>query len=416
VTDGERILGLGDLGVNGMPIPIGKLALYTLCAGIHPGATLPIILDVGTENPELLTDPLYLGTHQPRLRGTEYDRFIDMFVQAVKLVFPNVLLQWEDFSKGNARRLLDRYQDVLCTFNDDIQGTGAVTLAGLLAASAVAGSGRLTGQRFVMYGAGSASIGICDQIVAAMRSEGTPAEEARRAIWLVDSRGLVHTGRSDLDNGKALYAQPAERVAGWGFLLPERIPLADVVQHVHPTALIGTGAQPGAFSEPIVREMAAHVERPIIFPLSNPTSKSEAWPTDLIAWTEGRALVATGSPFPDVTYHGRRYAIGQCNNMFIFPGMGLGVLAANARRVTDSMFVAAARALSELSPAGADPAASLFPPVDEVRAVSAHVALAVAAEAAHAGVAEPSAPEEIERQVDALMWAPHYPQLRLKRA
>lgn len=413
VTDGERILGLGDLGVGGMGIPVGKLALYTVCAGIHPARTLPIILDVGTDNQELLSDPLYLGWHHKRVRGAAYDAFIDTFVQAAKRMFPHVLLQWEDFAKNNARRLLTQYQDQLCTFNDDIQGTGAVTLAGLLAAVHVIGA-KLSEQRVVILGAGSAATGIAEQIVAAMESEGRSLEEARRSIWLLDSHGLVHTGRKDLEAEKAPYAQPKERIAGWNTTSSEQIELQEVVTQVHPTILIGTAAMPGVFTEAIVREMASHVERPIIFPLSNPTSMSEAAPVDLIAWTEGRALIATGSPYPAVSYNGQTITIGQCNNMFIFPGMGLGVIAAQARRVTNEMFIAAARALSECSPARQAATASLYPRVEDVREVSRRVALAVGLAAQQAGVAEQTSSAELERRVTATMWTPHYPHLKYK--
>jgi len=412
-TDGERILGLGDLGIGGMGIPIGKLSLYTLCAGIHPATTLPIMLDLGTDNQELLNDPLYLGWRHERVRGTEYDAFVEAFVQAVMHVFPDVLLQWEDFAKNNARPLLDRYRDRLCTFNDDIQGTGAVTLAGLLAATAVTGA-QLSDQRIVILGAGSAATGICEQIVAAMVREGRTVDEAKAAIWLVDSHGPVHEGRMDLDSGKRAFAQPLERAVAYHLARPNGVTLADVVRQVRPTILIGAAAQPGAFTEPLVREMAQHAERPIIFPLSNPTSKGEAAPADLIAWTEGRALVATGSPFPDVRFGGRVFHNSQCNNVFIFPGVGLGVIAAGARRVTDAMFVVAARALSELSPARQDPTASLYPPLEQVRQVSRKVALVVGAEAQRAGLAEPTSPEELARRVDAAMWTPKYPRLTRK--
>lgn len=413
VTDGERILGLGDLGVGGMGIPVGKLALYTLCAGIHPATTLPVILDVGTDNEELLSDPLYVGWHHKRVRGSDYDSFIDSFVQAVRRHFPNVLLQWEDFAKGNARRLLDHYRDHLCTFNDDIQGTGAVTLAGLLAAVEVTGS-KLSEQRVVILGAGSAATGIAEQIVAAMESEGRSTDEARRAIWLIDSHGLVHEGRGDLEVEKRPYAQPRERIASWAGSQSQPMGLQEVVEQVHPTILIGTAARSGVFTEQIVREMARHVERPIIFPLSNPTSKSEAVPVDLIDWTGGRALIATGSPFDDVTYHGKTISIGQCNNMFIFPGVGLGVLASRARHVTNEMFVAAARALSECSPARKDPTASLYPLVEDVRDVSRRVAIAVGVAAQQAGVAEAISREELEQRVTKHMWIPHYPRLKYK--
>jgi malate dehydrogenase (oxaloacetate-decarboxylating) len=413
VTDGERILGLGDLGIGGMGIPIGKLALYSLCAGIHPATTLPIVLDVGTDNQELLDDPLYLGWRHERVRGQAYDTFVEAFVQAVMRVFPNALLQWEDFAKNNARRLLERYHDRLCTFNDDIQGTGAVTLAGLLTATSITSS-KLSEQRIVILGAGSAATGICDQLVAAMIGEGCAEADAKAALWLVDSHGPVHEGRMDLEPFKRQYAQPLERVVALHLARPTGITLVDVVRQVHPTILIGTSAQPSAFTEPIIREMAHHVARPIIFPLSNPTSHSEAAPADLIAWTKGRALVATGSPFPDVHYGGRTIHIGQCNNVFIFPGMGMGVIASGARRVTDSMFVAAARALSEHSPVRHDHAASLYPPLEQVRQVSRHVALAVGAEAQRAGLAEPASPEELARRVDAAMWTPRYMRLTHK--
>jgi malate dehydrogenase (oxaloacetate-decarboxylating) len=411
VTDGERILGLGDLGVGGIGIPLGKLALYTLCAGIHPASTLPVVLDVGTDNEELLGDPLYLGWHHRRVRGQEYEEFVDAFVQGVKRAFPRAVLQWEDFAKDHARRLLDRYRDELCTFNDDIQGTGAVTLAGLLAAVEITHS-TLSEQRIVVLGAGSAATGICEQLVAAMQEEGTSREAALATIWLVDSHGVVHSGRTDLDAGKRAFAQPLDRIAGWPRGTSGRIELATVVSQVHPTILLGTAAQPGVFTESIIREMAAHVERPIIFPLSNPTAKSEAIPEDLIAWTGGRALVATGSPFPDVAYGGRVLQIGQCNNMFIFPGVGLGVIASGARRVTEGMFIAAARALSARSPARHAPTASLYPPVEAVRDISREVALAVGRAAQQAGVAEQTTPDELERRVAATMWSPEYRQLR----
>ncbi len=412
VTDGERILGLGDLGVGGMGIPVGKLALYTLGAGIHPATTLPVLLDVGTNNQELLTDPLYLGWCHARMQGQDYDEFVEAFVEAVMRRFPDALLQWEDFASGNAARLLARYRDRLCTFNDDIQGTGAVTVAGLLAAVDVAGA-TLREQRVVMLGAGQAAIGIADQIVAAMIGAGLTEDEARSALWLVDIGGLLHTGRTDLDAGAHPYVQPGERVAGWRLAQAGRIALDDVVRHVRPTILLGVAAAPGAFTEEIVREMARHVARPIIFPLSNPTSKSEAVPAALLAWTEGRALVATGSPFPDVTYEGRVFRIGQCNNAFIFPVVGLGVIASGTRRVSGAMFVAAARALSALSPARHDPTASLYPALEDLREVSRQVALAVGAEAQRAGLAEETTPDELERRVEATMWTPRY--RRLKR-
>jgi malate dehydrogenase (oxaloacetate-decarboxylating) len=390
-----------------MGIPVGKLSLYTLCAGIPPGSTLPILLDTGTDNKELLDDPLYLGWRHERVRGQQYDEFIEAFARAVTRVFPDVLLQWEDFSKGNATRLLERYRDRLCTFNDDIQGTGAVTLAGLLAAAEVTGS-KLSRQRVVILGAGSSATGISDQIVSAMMSEGLTEREARSAIWLVDSQGLVHTGRLGLESFKQKFAQPLDILSEWRLERPDHVSLMDVIVNVHPDILLGTSAQPGAFTKEIVTEMARHVERPVIFPLSNPTSKSEALPIDLIDWTDGRALVATGSPFPPVVFEKRIIHIGQCNNAFIFPGVGLGVIASGARRVPDELFVAAARALAEFSPAMHDRAASLFPALEEVRKVSRRVAIAVGLEAERLGVARAAGREELERRVDEKMWVPRY--------
>jgi malate dehydrogenase (oxaloacetate-decarboxylating) len=406
VTDGERILGLGDLGIGGMGIPIGKLSLYTVCAGIHPASTLPVILDVGTNNQELLNDPLYVGWRHERIRGAEYDAFVEAFVTALSKRFPRVLLQWEDFARHNAARLLERYRDRLCSFNDDIQGTGAVALA-VAMAGAAAGGVRFADQRVVLLGAGSAAAGITRQLVTGMRSDGLSADEARRRIWLVDAPGLVHSRQKDLDAFKSDYARPLEAVADW-VGAPEHIPLLEVVKRVRPTILIGAAAQPQAFTEEIVREMARHVTRPMIFPLSNPTSKSEALPVDLINWTEGRALVATGSPFEDVQYQGRTIRIGQCNNAYIFPGVGLGVIAAQARRVTDAMFIAAARTLSELAPVRRDPSLALVPPLREVRDVAKRVAVAVAVQAQRDGVADALSDDELVRRIDATMWTPEY--------
>jgi malate dehydrogenase (oxaloacetate-decarboxylating) len=362
------------------------------------------MLDVGTDNRELLDDPLYLGWRHARVRGREYDDFIETFVEAVKEKFPGVLLQWEDFSKQNAARLLERYRDRLCTFNDDIQGTGAVTVAGLLAAMKVVGS-RLGKQRIVILGAGSSAIGICDQIVAAMIHEGYTTHDARQMLWLVDSKGLVHDGRSDLETSKKKYARPAvsNETAGSSFL--------DVVRNIHPTILIGTSGQRGAFSEDIIREMARHADRPVIFPLSNPTSKSEATPGELLNWTDGRALIATGSPFPPTSHNGKLIRFGQCNNAFIFPGVGLGVIASGARRVTDAMFSAAAHVLSDFSPAMNDPDGPLFPSLEAVREVSYQVALAVGTEAVRAGLTSTSL-DSLKSLIVEMMWAPRYVPLK----
>ncbi len=413
-TDGERILGLGDLGVGGMGIPVGKLSLYTLCGGIHPARTLPILLDVGTDNQEALADPLYLGWRHERVRGQAYDDFIEAFVQAVIRAFPNVLLQWEDFAKSNARRLLDRYRDRLCTFNDDIQGTAAVAVAAILSASNVTGT-ELPGQRIVIVGAGSAGIGISDQIVAAMMSDGLSERDALARLWLVDRYGLLHSATPGLQPMQMHYAQPLERMQGWARNASGNLALEQVVEQVKPTVLIGTTGQPGMFTEQVVRAMARHVERPAIFPLSNPTSRSEATPADLIAWTDGRALVATGSPFPEVSHGGRTFRIAQCNNVYIFPGVGLGVIATRARRVSDAMFLAAARALGDASPARTDRNAALFPPLEEITQISRRIALATAAQAQREGLAEPTTPEELERRVDAARWDLCYPRLRRRR-
>ena len=407
VTDGQRILGLGDLGMNGMGIPVGKLSLYTLCAGIHPATTLPILLDVGTDNPALLNDPLYLGWRHERVKGAEYDAFIEQFVRAVMKRWPQVLLQWEDFSKGNASRLLDRYRDTLCTFNDDIQGTGAVTAAGILAAVKAAGR-PIADERVVILGAGSAATGIGDQIVLAKEKAGVPADQARRSLWLIDTQGLVHTGRAEMEETKKRFAQPRESLSGWTLDRPGEYFLADVVRNVKPTALIGTSAQPGVFTEPIVRDMARAVDRPIVFPLSNPTSKCEALPADLLRWTDGRALVATGSPFAPVEVKGSPVKIGQCNNAYIFPGLGLGVVASRARRVSDRMFFAAAETLADLSPALEDPAAGLFPDLTSIRSVSHAVALAVARQAQREGLADKISEAELEERVSAKVWVPRY--------
>jgi malate dehydrogenase (oxaloacetate-decarboxylating) len=413
VTDGERILGLGDQGAGGMGIPIGKLSLYTLCGGIHPAATLPILLDVGTNNQDALRDPLYTGWRHERVRGRDYDEFVEAFVQGVIRQFPNALLQWEDFAQANAGRLLDRYRDRLCTFNDDIQGTAAVTTGTLLAAVKVTGS-PLRDQRIAVLGAGSAGCGISEQICAAMVREGLPEAEARARFFLVDRSGLLREGLTGLLPFQEKFLQPRERLSGWTLAQSDTITLADVVKNVRPTILIGASGVPGAFTETIVREMARHVPRPIIFPLSNPTSRCEAVPSDLLAWTDGKALVATGSPFPDVTHRGRTIPIPQCNNSYIFPGLGLGVLAAGARRITDGMFMAASLALADSSPALRNTDAPLLPPLADIRSVSRRIALAVAAEARRAGVTSRAGGDNLERLVDARMWMPLYPRLKRK--
>jgi malate dehydrogenase (oxaloacetate-decarboxylating) len=413
VTDGERILGIGDQGVGGLGIPIGKLSLYTLIGGINPARTLPIILDVGTNNPERLHDPQYLGWCHERITGQAYLDFIDQFVQAVKQELPGACLQWEDFSARHARPILDRYRDRLLTFNDDIQGTAAVAMGALIGAMHATGK-RLREQQIVFLGAGAAAIGVADYLRAAMVEDGISDPEARSRFWILNSGGLLHTRRTGLTAEQMVYAQPCERVTGWPRTANNEIGLADVIGNIEASILIGLSTVGGAFSEPIVREMARKVDRPIIFPLSNPTARSEATGEDLIRWTEGRALVATGSPFAPVEFAGRRIPVGQCNNIYIFPAVGLGVVASRARRITDSMMLAAARALGANSPAVKDPTAALLPPLSEVRRVAREIAIAVGMEAQQAGVAPQVSEEELRERVRASQWIPEYAEIALE--
>ena len=411
VTDGERILGIGDQGAGGLGIPIGKLSLYTLIGGIRPERTLPIVLDVGTNNEERLRDPEYLGWPHERVTGQEYFDFIDQFVQAVKQELPETCLQWEDFATPHARPILDRYRDQTLTFNDDIQGTAAVVLGAIVGAVKVTGKS-LKDQQIVFLGAGSAGIGVADFLRAAMREEGVSENEARSQFWVVDKDGLLHSGRKDLSPEQSVYAQPEERVSGWPATANGHIGLADVIGKIEATILIGLSTVGGAFTETIVREMARKVQRPIIFPISNPTIKSEAKADDLIRWTDGRALIATGSPFAPVSYNGRTIPIAQCNNIYIFPAIGLGVVAARARRVTDGMILAAGRTLGEQSPALRDASASLLPGLANLRAVAAAIAVAVGLEAQRAGVAPKTTEEELRERVKATQWTPGYPALK----
>jgi malate dehydrogenase (oxaloacetate-decarboxylating) len=409
VTDGERILGIGDQGVGGLGIPIGKLSLYTLIGGVPPAQTLPIVLDLGTNNEGRLADPEYLGWRHERITGNEYYDFIDRFVQAVIRELPDTLLQWEDFSKGHARPILDRYRDRLVTFNDDIQGTAAVTASAVFSAVRVSGK-RLRDQQVVMLGAGSAGIGVADSLREAFVADGLTEDEARSRFWLVNSGGLLHSGRADLSAEQRPYAHPVERVADFpGRLENQHIGLDAVIHKIDATILIGLSTLPGAFTESIVREMAAKCERPIILPLSNPTSKSEAAPEDLLRWTDGRALVATGSPFPAVTYRGRQMRISQCNNVFIFPAIGLAVSATRARRVSDGMFLAAARALAQHSPALADPAAPLLPALTGLRRAAVEIAFAAGKQAQREGLCLKSSPESLRNAIVSSQWAPVYP-------
>jgi malate dehydrogenase (oxaloacetate-decarboxylating) len=409
VTDGERILGIGDQGVGGLGIPIGKLSLYTLIGGVPPAQTLPIILDVGTNNEQRLADPEYLGWRHERITGGEYDEFVERFVQAVKKELPDTLLQWEDFSKAHARPILDRYRDELITFNDDIQGTAAVA-AGAIFSAVHASNRRLRDQQVVMLGAGSAGIGVADSLREAFVADGLSETEARLRFWLINSGGLLHSGRTDLSEEQSRYAQPEDRLGDFPRTLEgHRIGLSDVIHKVDATVLIGLSTIPGAFTESVVREMARKYERPIILPLSNPTSKSEAVPEDLLQWTNGRALLATGSPFADVTYKGCKIRISQCNNVFIFPAMGLAVSATGARRVTDGMFLAAARALAQHSPAVADPAAPLLPPLTGLRRVAIEIAFAAGEQAQREDLCVKCSAESLRDAIVSAQWAPVYP-------
>ena len=413
-SDGERILGLGDQGAGGMGIPIGKLSLYTACAGIRPEQTLPVLLDVGTNNEDRLRDPLYIGWRHERVRGQEYDDFVEAFVSAVSERWPHVLLQWEDFANANAHRLLQRYRDRLCTFNDDIQGTAAVAAAALLAAINVTGT-KLAEQRIVLFGAGSAGCGIGTLLLKAMTDAGMDEGTARGNFFAVDRHGLLVDGMNDLHAAQLPFVQSRRAVADWRLHDESRIDLIDVVKNARPTALIAVSGQAGALTEPIVREIAKHAERPIIFPLSNPTSRAEATPAQLLAWTEGRAIVSTGSPFQPVFFENEWHPIDQTNNSYIFPGFGLGVLAANARRVTDTMFMAAAKALADLSPSRHDKSDRLLPPVRELRKVAVAVGEAVARQAQADGVAEPCDAHTLNTRIRALVWEPVYRPYRRKR-
>jgi len=405
VTDGQRVLGLGDQGIGGMGIPIGKLSLYTVLGGIDPARTLPVLLDVGTDNPGLLDDPMYLGWRHPRIAGPRYDDFVDRFVQAVCAELPGVLLQWEDFATPHALPLLERYRDQVLCFNDDIQGTAAVVLAALSAGAAATGS-RLRDQTVMMLGAGSAGIGVCEQVVRSMVADGLSEQDARARICVVDINGLLTTDRPDLSRAQRRLAQPPGAVPGTEPGRPAG--LTDVIDAVHPTALIGLSAASGAFTEQVVRRIAAHARRPIIMPLSNPTSRSEARPQDLADWTEGRALVAAGSPFPPMRIGDASIPVAQCNNVYIFPGIGLAVTAVGATRVTDGMMTAAAAAVGDAATIRLDPHGTVLPGRAQLPGIATVVASAVARAAVADGVAPALTDDQIDQAIHRTRWLPRY--------
>lgn len=406
ITDGERILGLGDQGIGGMGIPIGKLALYTACGGISPAYTLPITIDVGTNNQQLLNDPIYMGWRQPRISGDEYYAFVDEVIMAIKRRWPTALIQFEDFAQKNAMPLLEKYRNQICCFNDDIQGTAAVSVGSLIAASRAAGK-QLKDQKVAFLGAGSAGCGIAEQIVAQMVAEGLTDAQARSQIYMVDRFGLLTENQPNLLNFQSRLVQKIDAVSHWGNA-EEAISLFDVVKNAKPTVLIGVSGQPGLFTEEVIRTLAENCERPIVLPLSNPTSRVEAVPADIIEWTKGKALIATGSPFAPVNYQGKTYNISQCNNSYIFPGIGLGVIAVQATRVTDHMLMAASNALADCSPKLQDIEADLLPDLNELHQVSRIIAFKVAQAAIEDGVA-PAIHEDILRQrLEDNFWKPEY--------
>ena len=410
VTDGERVLGIGDQGAGGMGIPIGKLSLYTVIGGIDPKRTLPILLDVGTNNQERLHDPEYIGWRHERITGQPYRDFVDKFVSCIKRKLPNVLLQWEDFAKSHARPILDKYRDSLCTFNDDIQGTAAVTLGAIYKALKITGK-KFSDQQIVILGAGSAGTGIAEYVLQAMIAEGMDEDKARRHFFILDSRGLLQTIRTNLSEVQQKFAQPPELASGWR-TREGKIGLAEVIKNISATVLIGVSSQPNQFAESIVREMENKIDRPIIFPLSNPSDRAEAAPKDLIQWTEGHALIATGTEFPPVSFNGKTFKIAQCNNFYIFPAIGLAVVASEAKRVTDRMMIAAASTLGNFQDAkgnnDGDAESPLLPPIENMRDVAIHIAIKVALQAQQDGVAPEMSEQKVLDQVQKKFWIPEY--------
>ena len=415
ITDSEAVLGIGDQGIGGIVISIAKLAMYTLCAGFHPHHILPIVLDVGTNNKELLQNPLYLGWRHERIRGQQYVDFIDTFVTAIRKKFPNIYLHWEDFGRQTARKNLDRYRNEMCTFNDDMQGTAAVNLGAILTGLKI-NKTKMQDQRVVIHGAGTAGCAIADQIVQAMIEEGLTEKEAQLKIFLIDKNGLLHSelDQDSLEYFQKRYVQPAEVYQKWKCIQAKLITLAEVVSNVKPTILIGTSTQRGAFTKEIALNMAEHCERPLIFPLSNPTELCEALPSDLLEWTQGRALIATGSPFASVRYNGRIYEIGQCNNAFVFPGLALGIVATKTTRVTEKMLVACAQTISECVNVNREQGFSLIPSLNDIRSVSYKIAFAVGKAAQESGVAPAITDEELMHNIQKYTWKTSYAKYELK--
>ena len=407
VTDGEGVLGIGDQGIGGMEIPVAKLMVYSLCGGINPTRTLPIFLDVGTNNQELLDDPMYLGCRHPRIHDKPYDTFIHAFVKSISDHFPNAFLHWEDFGRGNARRILDQFQDELCTFNDDIQGTGAVTLSALLAACDINGLS-LENHHILVFGAGSAGTGISDQIVDAMVRCGLTEKEAYQHFWLVDRQGLLIENDPSLTDAQKPFARRKKDIVNWSMHEKKTPSLTDTIRHVKPTILIGCSAQPGAFSQDIIETMCAHCDRPIIFPLSNPDEKCEAQPADILTWSNGKALIATGTAFPAIEYQNRLVQIAQCNNALVFPGIGLGILAVGAKRLSKAMIWAASETLSQFSPSKKDSFLPLLPSLDDAQLVAKHIAVAVARCAIETGLAQCNQDKDLTALINARFWEPRY--------
>lgn len=407
ITDGERILGIGDQGACGMMIPVAKLMVYCLCGGLNPYRMLPVLIDVGTNNQRLLNDPFYYGWRHPRLSGKEYDKFIDLIVTTIQRKFPKVYLHWEDFGRENARRNLERYRDKMCTFNDDMQGTGAVTLAAILAAVNVTNSS-LCDQRIVMFGAGTAGVGIADQLYDALLRQGLSAQEAAARFYLIDKQGLLTEDMLDLLPFQKKYARSAEHVKEWQLNTQGKLSLYEVVKYAKPTILIGTSTQGGAFTQEAIELMASFTDRPIIFPLSNPTEKSEAIPTNLLAWTNGKALIATGSPFQDVNFNNDIITISQCNNSYVFPGIGMGVMVSKATHLSNEMIWMAAKTLSECSPTVKDLHAGLLPDINDIKYVSQRIAYAVAEQARKEGLAQVEATIDLRLKVEKCFWHPRY--------